>query len=126
MSWVWAQSTGVNSSTYAAAGTNNRLVDDGTFTYEYDAEGNRSVRIRKSSAAALDYRTEYTWDHRNRLTLVTFKNNVGTVTKTVVHTYDADNRWIGRLVDSDGAQTAAGLERTVFVRERSQVATLEC
>lgn len=54
-----------NGTTYGTPGTNNRLTDDGTYTYAYDDEGNRTTRTRKSSATADDYRTEYTWDHRN-------------------------------------------------------------
>jgi YD repeat-containing protein len=46
--------------------------------------------------------TEYAWDHRNRLTGVTFKNNNGTVKKTIVYTYDAEGRRIKRAVDADG------------------------
>ena len=47
-------------------GPDNRLLSDGLFNYEYDAEGNRIKRTN----IATGYVTEYTWDLRNRLTQV--------------------------------------------------------
>ncbi len=93
-------------------GTNNRLTSDGTFNYTYDNEGNRSTRTRISGAAADDYLTEYTWDHHNRLTAVTFKNNSGTITKEATYTYDVFDRRIKKSIDADGAGagTAIGVE----------------
>ena len=46
---------------------NNRVTDDGTFMYTYDGEGNRTTRTHKVTGE----RTEYEWDHRNRLVSVT-------------------------------------------------------
>jgi RHS repeat-associated protein len=46
----------------------NRLLDDGLYTYVYDAEGNLTRRIEKSNGNA----TDYTWDHRNRLVKVEY------------------------------------------------------
>ncbi|MCA9186873.1 MAG: hypothetical protein KDA99_14700 [Planctomycetales bacterium] len=46
--------------------TNNRLASDGTFTYEYDHEGNRISRVETSTGLI----TNYSWDHRNRLIAV--------------------------------------------------------
>ncbi len=79
-----------------SSGVGNRMQSDGTFTYQYDAEGNRTRRTRISNASADDYNTEYTWDNRNRLTQVTFKNNAGDVTKTVNYSYDMFNRLIAK------------------------------
>jgi RHS repeat-associated protein len=45
-------------------GTGNRLLEDESFYYTYDAEGNLTRRTDKSSGVV----TVYTWDHRNRLT----------------------------------------------------------
>jgi len=47
-------------------GPNNRLRDDGTYLYDYDAEGNLILRTEKLSGQA----TRYAWDHRNRLVSV--------------------------------------------------------
>ncbi len=44
----------------------NRLVSDGTYTYEYDKEGNRTRRSNIKTGEV----EVYTWDHRNRLTKV--------------------------------------------------------
>jgi YD repeat-containing protein len=44
-------------------GTNNQLLADGQFTYEYDGEGNRTKRTEVATGKV----TEYIWDYRNRL-----------------------------------------------------------
>jgi RHS repeat-associated protein len=49
--------------------------------------------------------TEYGWDHRNRLTSVTFKTSGGTVTKAVQYEYDAYNRLVTKKLDADGNGT---------------------
>ncbi len=49
-----------------STGLNNLLQSDGTFSYVYDAEGNR---IRKREIATGVY-WAYTYDHRNRLVTV--------------------------------------------------------
>lgn len=91
-------------------GANNRLTADGTFTYTYDDEGNQLTKTRKSTAVVDDHKQAFTWDHRNRLTKVTFKRNDGTVTKVVDYYYDMFNRWTQRDLDSDGdTGTAAKL-----------------
>ncbi|MCA9206307.1 MAG: RHS repeat protein, partial [Planctomycetales bacterium] len=79
-------------------GDDNRLTSDGTFTYEYDAEGNR---VRRSETATGDV-TEYTWDHRNRLTAVVTRNSGGVVLQHVEYTYDPFNNRIAKQVDVDG------------------------
>jgi RHS repeat-associated protein len=78
-------------------GSNNRITSDGTYDYEYDNEGNRTAKETIATGA----REEYTWDHRNRLTKVTFRSGSGTVTKTVDQAYDVFNRWIGSSVNSN-------------------------
>jgi hypothetical protein len=45
-----------------------------------------------------DY-VEYTWDYRNRLTLVTFKNSSHTATKIVAYEYDIFDRRVRKRVD---------------------------
>jgi RHS repeat-associated protein len=69
---------------------NNQLYSDGIFTYQYDAEGNRTRRTNISTG---DYQ-EYHYDHRNRLTEVLFKNSGGTTTRTIEYVYDAFDRLI--------------------------------
>jgi hypothetical protein len=77
---------------------NNRLLSDGVFNYDYDAEGNR---ILKEDIVNEDS-VEYEWDYRNRLSKVTFKDDLGAPTKIVIQIYDSFNRWIGQQVDTDG------------------------
>jgi YD repeat-containing protein len=90
-------------------GLNNQLSEDPTFTYTYDAEGNRTSRVRKSSDPADDKTVLYEWDHKNRLTKVTFKRNDGTITKTIDYVYDAFDRLTRRTMDPDGATGSAAL-----------------
>jgi RHS repeat-associated protein len=100
---------GNRTNTGYSTGTNNRLTSDGTFNYTYDAEGNRITRTRISGAQADDYLTEYTWDHHNRLTSVTFKNNQGTVTKSLQYEYDVFDRRVEATWDSDGSGPASAI-----------------
>ncbi len=83
-------------------GDNNQLTSDGTFNYTYDDEGNRLTRTRISGTAD-DYTTEYEWDHDNRLTKLTYKNNSGTITKEIEYGYDLFGRRISKTIDWDGA-----------------------
>src|SRR4029453_170972 len=78
--------------------TKNRPSSDGTYNYTYDDEGNRLTRTNIATGA----KEEYTWDWRNRLTKIKFKDSGGNVPKTVDQTDDFQNQWIRRSVDSDG------------------------
>jgi RHS repeat-associated protein len=91
-------------------GANNQLLNDGTYTYEYDGEGNRTRRVETATGKV----TEYVWDYRNRLSSVLFKNAQGAVAKTIDYLYDGDNQRIGKRID--GAIT----ER--YVLDRNQIA----
>ncbi|MDD4271174.1 MAG: RHS repeat-associated core domain-containing protein, partial [Thermoguttaceae bacterium] len=93
-----------------STGAMNRLASDGVYNYQYDARGNRTLRTKISD----NTKTEYTWDHRNRLTGVKFKSAGGTVTKEVQYSYDAFNRLVRRRLDADGAG-AGGFTDTFWV-----------
>jgi RHS repeat-associated protein len=95
---------------------NNRLETDGVFNYEYDAEGNQTAKIEIATGS----RTEYGWDHRNRLVTVTAKDSSGTVLKTVGQTYNVFNQWIKRSVDDDGPGAASAVD-TYFAYEDGQI-----
>ncbi|MEJ5342271.1 MAG: RHS repeat-associated core domain-containing protein [Thermogutta sp.] len=96
-----------NGSTYTT-GTNNRLLSDGTYRYLYDAEGNRTHRFIDANAnGQLDAGdtdiTQYTWDHRNRLTKVSHRPSYGAAVDWVVrYWYDFQNRMVRKLADLNG------------------------
>jgi RHS repeat-associated protein len=89
---------------------NNLTVEDENYTYAYDDEGNRILRTEKATG---DY-VEYGWDHRNRLTLVTFKNSSHTTTKTVAYEYDVFDRRVRKRVDGNGNGTWDRGEQYVY------------
>ena len=92
-------------------GDNNRLLSDGTYTYEYDAEGNRTRRTEIATGEV----TEYSWDYRNRLTSVVTTDNTGQVIASAEYTYDVYDRRIEKRVDEDGDEpNEAQVERFVY------------
>ncbi|HEV2969531.1 MAG TPA: autotransporter-associated beta strand repeat-containing protein [Pirellulales bacterium] len=86
-------------STGASTSAANRLTFDGTYTYQYDAEGNRTKRTKLSDGTI----TVYAWDNRDRLTSVTAETSAGAVTDTVSYGYDSANRQIARYETSQPA-----------------------
>jgi RHS repeat-associated protein len=80
-------------------GTGNRLLSDGTYDYQYDADGNLIRKELKSNPAA-EF-TIYTWDHRGRLTNVEIHKDGATT--TVEYTYDLENRRTGIVTQEPGA-----------------------
>jgi RHS repeat-associated protein len=102
---------GNRTNTGYSTGANNQLLSDGTYNYEYDAEGNRVKRTE----IATGHVTEYEWDHRNRMVRVTERDSdTGPATQVVQHTYDYLNRWVARAVDSDG-DGPLGFDDTYFI-----------
>jgi YD repeat-containing protein len=86
----------------------NQVSNDGKYTYLYDAEGNLTKRTETATSLV----QEYTWDHRNRLTLATLKDASGVVTKTVEYRYDHANRLLQRIetpYTSGVAQTSSAV-----------------
>jgi RHS repeat-associated protein len=87
----------------------NRLRSDGTYNYEYDFEGNRTLRTKIADGTV----DTYSWDYRNRLMGIVTKNLDGVVTRTVGYTYDVDDLRVSKTVDGvvehyylDGEQIA--------------------
>ena len=96
-----------------SSGADNRLLTDGTYQYEYDAEGNRIKRTEITTGAT----TEYEWDHRNRLVRIVDKSAGGGVTREANYTYDLHDHRIVREIDADGDGPAtAEVERLVYKR----------
>jgi RHS repeat-associated protein len=73
------------------------------YSYDYDAEGNRSKRTELATGKV----DEYTWDYRNRLTSVVGKNVYGVVTQTVSYEYDVNDLRVKKIVDGSIAQGAS-------------------
>ncbi len=79
-------------------GPNNQLLLDGTYGYQYDAEGNL---VRKTEIATGQY-THYEFDHRNRMTGATTFSPGGIILAESTYSYDLFDRMIKRTVDTDG------------------------
>lgn len=98
-------------------GKGNRIQNDGTFAYTYDAEGNITRRqrvITAQGADTLQEYTNYTWDHRNHLTRVEFYSAAGVLLKRVEHTYDSDDNRISKKVTTFGTTTTITTENYVY------------
>ncbi|OYV83664.1 MAG: hypothetical protein B7Z73_15845, partial [Planctomycetia bacterium 21-64-5] len=94
---------GNRSSTGYTTEASNLMTSDGTFNYNYDADGNTVSRNRMSSAFATDYKTTFSWDYRNRLTDVDDYDNNGVLTKHVHYLYDLFDNLIGEEDDDSGS-----------------------
>jgi RHS repeat-associated protein len=99
---------GNRTNTGYATDTGNRVVSDGTYRYSYDNEGNRAARWVDNGDGVLGSGdttiTEYTWDHRNRLTRVVTRSAYGgSETNRIDYAYDAMDRRIRRGLDADGS-----------------------
>lgn len=102
--------TGNRTMTGYTTGPNNQLLAAGDLEFEYDGEGNR---IRQTDTATDDY-VGYTWDHRNRLTKVTFFDDTDTKTKEILYSYDTHNRRIRRQLDTNGNGTIDAAQNIVY------------
>ncbi len=113
-----------NGSTYTT-GDNNQLLSDGTYRYQYDAEGNRTLRfIDANQNGQLDAGdtdiTQYNWDHRNRLVKVEHRASyAAAVDRVIENAYDYANRWVRRRLDSDGDGHTD--QRRIFVYDGNQI-----
>ena len=99
-----------SSSSSSIIGPQNHILSDGTFTYTDDLEGNQTSKTNFTTGA----KTEYTWNHANQLTAVTFKTATNVVTKSVQYQYDALGRRIGKSVDDTGDGTMDRKESFVY------------
>jgi RHS repeat-associated protein len=97
-------------------GTNNQLLSDGTYNYEYDGEGNL---IRQTQIATGELR-EFEWDYRNRLVAVVDKDDSGNLIQEVSFTYDAMNRRLSKTVDENPNDGVDGVV-TYFVYDQYNV-----
>jgi RHS repeat-associated protein len=111
----------------STVGTNNRVSSVGTsgtagsFTLAYDDEGNLITKTDVSSGSP-GATEAYTYDHRNRLTKVSFKSTPsGSSTLDVYYYYDHNNLLIRREVDSDGDTSGGITSREYFVYDGMQI-----
>ena len=86
--------TQLGGTTTYTPGQNNRITSDGTYNYTYNAEGNLSRKTRINSP--YDYE-EYTYDHRNRLSKIFFKDGSGVIQRTIAYRYDHANQLLRRI-----------------------------
>ncbi|MEI8210898.1 MAG: RHS repeat-associated core domain-containing protein, partial [Planctomycetota bacterium] len=71
-------------------------------------EGNRTSKTETATGKV----EEYTWDYRNRLTKVVFRNSSGgAIVKQVDYEYDPYNRLVHRTFDADGAGSGAATDQ---------------
>lgn len=73
-------------------GLYNLLLSDGEYAYQYDAEGNRTVKL----SLATDEREETAWDQRNRPVEIVFTDAGGNLTKRIVQRFDFFDHLIKR------------------------------
>lgn len=89
----------------------NRLTSDDTYNYAYDNEGNLYSRTEIATGKV----QTYTWDHRNRLTRVEYRDSAtGPLTKVVENTYDVYDHRVMKQVDTNGDGTYDRTERYVW------------
>lgn len=121
--------TSINGGAPTSIGAGNTVLFDGTYSYQYDADGNVTARWNSSVAEAQPSTgdtniTIYTWDNRNRLTAVTsyatyadYTATTPTPSQTIAYTYDIFDNLIGRkdtTYNTDGSVAASTAQRYVF------------
>jgi RHS repeat-associated protein len=94
-----------NTSGYQVS-ADNRLLNDGTCAYQYDNDGNVTLKTNNTTKETW----AYTWDDNNQLTLATHKDSSGNLIAQVTLKYDA----LGQLVEEDVYTQATG--QTVVTR----------
>jgi RHS repeat-associated protein len=92
-SYSW-DANGNPQGTGVVIGPDNRLSADGTFTYQYDGEGNLILRTEIATGKT----RQFVWDYRNRLVSVVDKDAGGTLVQQVDLTYDTIDRRISKRV----------------------------
>jgi RHS repeat-associated protein len=102
-----------------ATGVNNQLLNDGTYSYEYDKEGNRTKRTNTATGAV----DNYTWDYRNRLTGVISQDTSAVVTQTVSYEYDVDNQRVSKTVNGVVEKYVIDRDQIAYVTDASGTQT---
>ncbi|MCG8653512.1 MAG: hypothetical protein MI861_26985, partial [Pirellulales bacterium] len=103
-------------------GQNNQMLSDGVYAYQYDGEGNRVKRTELVGGQPTGAYTEYSWDHRNRLTFVSDFTATGILTSKTAYRYDTNDLRLSRGVDVDGNGTTD--QTNLFVLDGGNVAAV--
>jgi YD repeat-containing protein len=92
-------------------GKGNRILNDGTYAFVYDANGNLTSRTTLVSGAPTGAYVQYSWDQRNQLSKVEFYNapvnGTATLAKTVAYTYDDSSNRINKTLTVPGQAVVA-------------------
>jgi RHS repeat-associated protein len=106
--------------TSSTTGKNNRVFNDGTFTYVYDDEGNLKNRTRIVDG----YFTEYAWDHRNRL--IEVKERASAIATTtllqITYIYDTSDLRVGKTVRVNQGGNLVLQDSETYVYDGNQLA----
>ncbi len=106
-------------------GPDNEVLFDGTYNYQYDADGNQIARWVGGGSLPQPGDSDitiYTWDNRNRLASVTHYGSYGGAADlSINYLYDAFNRWIGQTVTT-GSGGGATVAQTRFAYDGYQIA----
>ncbi|MGH7137900.1 MAG: RHS repeat-associated core domain-containing protein, partial [Pirellulales bacterium] len=102
-----------NSSGYTT-GSDNLMSSDGTYTYQYDADGNVISRTQIANTYSTQYQTTYSWDYRNRLMDVEYYDNNDVLTEHVHFVYDVFDHLIATEVDPNGGGTYTDIQHYVL------------
>jgi len=88
-----------------STGSDNLMSSDGTYNYQYDADGNTTVRTQIASTYSTQYKTTYNWDYRNRLTDVEYYDDNSVLTEHVHYIYDVFDHLLATEADTTGSGT---------------------
>jgi RHS repeat-associated protein len=111
-SYSW-DANGNPQGTGVVIGPDNRLSSDGSFSYQYDVEGNLILRTETANGKT----RQFVWDYRNRLVSVADKDAGGTMAQQVDFTYDTLDRRISKRVREAGGSDVI----TYFAYEHDRV-----
>ncbi len=89
-----------------------RLLNDGTYQYLYDDEGN----LADKNEIATGKITTYQWDYRNRLVSVTSDSHV------IEYLYDAQDKRVGKKLDTSASLSASGVIQERYIYDGEDIA----
>jgi RHS repeat-associated protein len=109
--------THLGATTSTTVTNSNTISTDGVWNLTYDAEKNLVTQTNISSGD----KREYTFNHRNLVSLVTFKNSSNVIQKTIAYTYDQNNQLIARAETPYTSGTAGTTTTTALFYDGVQI-----